>query len=582
MRALFSLPARLHRLPLLLGLFLVIGSGGPPAWAQDSLGKLRVQLSWVHQAEFAGFYMAEELGYFADEGLEVTLVEADGKSNPLAELQSGRADVALGTVSNALLTSSADRPLVNVAQIFPEPALILMCRSSAGVMTPADIIGKRISTGEAGDGEIIRAMVNRISPGDTTTRYLSHQPGSMPLLDGSCECMGGMTYDEYWRAVAQGVAVHDLLLLRPGNYGIHDLEGGVYALRDRLQSPQFTRSLVAFTQALRRGWLEAKNSPTQALTTVMQRNPSLDATHQRAMLESLGQMIRPDIGLLKLDAFEAVVRSSEQNFPGRIRDPDGVSRLWTHAVWNKLGGEEGAGGGLTEATTHYVRSVVRNPWFNRLYTIGALVYALAATLIAIEYGYDLWGRLIIAYLSCMGGGIIRDYFIGGDRLPLKFIVDPTLPLCVLALVVGVTLLEAHRRDLKRPPFLRRLGNLPEYFGFGTISMGGAAIAINAGMPLIWVPLCAAVSIAGGGVLRDIVINREPVNFRGKIFEEVAILGGACMVGLLKLADHVEWSPVPTYLALLFPFVIVISVHALVIRRGILYPAWLGAPKKSSP
>jgi NitT/TauT family transport system substrate-binding protein len=186
---------------------------------------------------------------------------------------------------------------------------------------------------------------------------------------------------------------------------------------------------------------------------------------------------------------------------------------------------------------------------------------------------------VVAYLTCMGGGVIRDYFIGGERLPLTFIADPTLPICIGVMVILITLINSWRPEIGKNRILHRFVNLPEYFGFGIVAIYGALVSINAGMSMLWVPLCAAASIAGGGILRDIVINREPVNFRGKIFEEAAMAGACVLIVLLFIADRFEESPVPVYCAILAAIVFTIGLHATINRHEWRYPPWLGGPEK---
>ena len=252
-------------------------------------------------------------------------------------------------------------------------------------------------------------------------------------------------------------------------------------------------------------------------------------------------------------------------------------RIWTHSIWNESQHHQG----LTPATRHYLKSLGSSAWVTWLFILGLMVYALAGTLTAIDYGFDLWGRLVVAYLTCMGGGVIRDYFIGGERLPLTFIADPTLPFCVLIMVITITLVNSWKPELGKNRLLHRCVNLPEYVGFGIVAIYGAIVSINAGMSMLWVPLCAAASIAGGGILRDIVINREPVNFRGKIFEEAAIAGAIVLVVLLYIANHFEESPLPVYLAILVSITFTIGLHTTINRKEWRYPPWLGGPDKSA-
>jgi uncharacterized membrane protein YeiH/ABC-type nitrate/sulfonate/bicarbonate transport system substrate-binding protein len=554
-------------------LFLLCASG----LLAEPARELKVQLGWAHQASYAGFYMADSKKYYEAKGLDVVLVEGSGQINPLRELQAGKVDVAVSQMNDALLNNSADKPVVNIAQIFSDSAMLLICRGGPNLKEAKDIVGKRIAVAEWGDADLVRAMIQNISPGDSLTRYVPRSPGQMAINDGSADCMSAVSFNGYWSALETGLHAKDLFLLKPRDFGIQDMGDGLYVLRERLESAEFRKMISEFLAATIMGWKDAKTDRSQALTITLQQNPKLDYFHQQNMLETVLDLVPGNVGLLNLNDYSRVRDSAKLNFPNQIPEISLKENVWTHSIWS----ESQHQGGLTPATLHYLKTLSDSTWVTWLFITGLMVYALAGTLIAIDFGFDLWGRLVCAYLTCMGGGVVRDYFIGGERLPLKFIADPALPICVLILVVSVTLLNSWKPELGKHRTLHRFVNLPEYLGFGIVAIYGAIVSINAGMSMLWVPLCAASSIAGGGILRDIVINREPVNFRGKIFEEAAIVGAIVLVGLLYVANHFEGSPVPVYLAILTSIVFTISLHTLILRRGWLYPAWLGGPDKSS-
>ena len=544
------------------------------AWAAP-LEALTVQLGWVHQANYAGFYMAEAKEYYESRGLDVTLVQGGSNVNPIEELQAGRVDIAVSQLNDALLKNTPNAAVVNIAQIFSDSAMLMICRGGPHLTEAKDVIGKRIAVANWGDADLVKAMIQQISPGDQTTRYVQRAPGQISIKDGTADCMSGVIFNGYWSAVETGMGAKDLLILKPKDFGIRDLGDGLYVLRDRLKSPAFRKKLSEFVEATIMGWRDVKNERAQALTLILQKDPKLEYFHQQNMLESVLNLIPTDIGLLHLDDFQGVFASTEKNFPNQMKSLPDDQRIWTHAIWNQSQHQQG----LTPATRHYLKSLGNSTWVTWLFILGLMVYALAGTLIAIDCGFDLWGRLVVAYLTCMGGGVIRDYFIGGERLPLKFITDPTLPICVGIMVVSITLINSLKPEIGKNRILHRCVNLPEYFGFGIVAIYGAIVSINAGMSMLWVPLCAAASIAGGGILRDIVINREPVNFRGKIFEEAAMAGAIVLIGLLYFANQYEETPVPVYLAILVAIVFTIGLHTTINRHEWRYPVWLGGPEK---
>ena len=134
---------------LLLALFIT------PAWAEKT--ELRIQLQWQHQAQFAGLYMAEERGYFEDEGLSVTLIEGGPGVNPLTELEEGRVDAAISWLANQHSHHTNEAvSTINVAQILNIPSLVVLCRLETGVLRAEDLKGQRIGIWDLGDKAIVK------------------------------------------------------------------------------------------------------------------------------------------------------------------------------------------------------------------------------------------------------------------------------------------------------------------------------------------------------------------------------------------------------------------------------------------
>src|ERR1041384_2151554 len=132
-------------LTMLFGV-LPASAGGPA-----ELPLVRVQLHWMHQAQFAGLYVANALGYYEREGIRVELVPGGPGVEPLEALAQSRVDVAIGWLSGALDAREKGRDVVNIAQLFKRPATILVCRRDAGIRRPADVRGKRIGVWNLGD-----------------------------------------------------------------------------------------------------------------------------------------------------------------------------------------------------------------------------------------------------------------------------------------------------------------------------------------------------------------------------------------------------------------------------------------------
>eukprot|EP01037_Dinobryon_pediforme_P040746 gene40746-50064_t len=179
--------------------------------------------------------------------------------------------------------------------------------------------------------------------------------------------------------------------------------------------------------------------------------------------------------------------------------------------------------------------------FKVLVYLGVFTFALSGVLEAINRHYDLWGRLILAFLSGVGGGTLRDLIIGGDRLPFYYVKDITYPLGILIVVLITTVIVLMYEDAPQSKTFKTIKKYADILGFSMLAITGAVISISAGLPWFWAPICAALTCAGGGMLRDIVINQEPSTFKGVIYEEAAIVGALFLVGGLMISNHFEYT-----------------------------------------
>jgi len=557
---------------VLVGLcFWLLSSGSAVA---DTPSPLKVQLLWYHQSQFAGLYVAQARKHFEAEGLEVEFLEGGAGINPLAVLQRGEADIALSWFSNAWQRSPAEPAVTNVAQIFSGSALAVVCRISAGVYTANDIIGKQIGIWELGDEHVVQEMLRLLSIPLADVELVMQAPNGADLISGKLPCVTAMNYNEYWKILDAGIPATDLLIVSPEIFGIAHVEDGLYVLTERLESPEFREELARFLRALRRGWQEARIAPTLAIETVQRIAPDLNREHQRHMLETVLSitMDDEDFGRLDLARYESAKRTLLTH-GDTVGEPQ---LIWTHAISNQLLEMDGKNSALTYATRHHVQSIMAHPAFNFFLLFGVLVYALSGLLEAVNRGYDIWGRLILAVMSGLGGTTLREFLIGGDRLPLYYVANLVYPLSILALVIVVSVITFMFKNMHKSATFKSVKNYADIVGFSIMAMTGAMVAIVANLHWIWVPICAALTCAGGGMLRDIVINREPATLKGVIYEEVAVLGSFVMIAGLVIANLFENSAMPVYLSLAASILSIIALRLAIYKLHWRYPGFAKA------
>lgn len=320
-----------------LALLLLFAASGSGLCAQKQPAKVRVVLSWLDQAQFAGFYMAQEQGYYAKAGLDVEIISGGTDLRPLQALQGGECDFAVMMLAEGLSGRSRGTPLVNVAQLMQTSSLMLVARSDSGIRTPRDLDEKRVSLWFGGLDLAPRALFRRyrIDP------VLVPQGQSMELfLRGAVEASSAMWYNEYHTLLASGLNPDELVTLFLRDEGLNFPEDGIYCLRPFLREhPELTQ---AFVQATLQGWQSAFEQPEKALRLVLARmradNRAANTAHQRWMLDRMFDMMVPQhdrsgrtrpSGVLSIEDFERVlwVLTEEGYVRKNIRYTDFVKEL---------------------------------------------------------------------------------------------------------------------------------------------------------------------------------------------------------------------------------------------------------------
>jgi NitT/TauT family transport system substrate-binding protein len=221
------------------------------ASTSGSTSLLKVQLKWLDQAQFAGYYVATDQGYFAKRGLVVRTMPGSAMLDPMQSLANGSADVAQASMDQAQRASVGGKRYVNIAQIFQDPGSLLICRIRRGFNSANDLHGARVIA-NAGRQDLVASTFAHIFPDGGKPVFIDPSGDDVQnLADGQADCLWGTTFNEYWRARDLGLNVFTVL---PQDYGVVDIEDGLYVDESRLSSPEFRTQLVGLVEGLRDGW----------------------------------------------------------------------------------------------------------------------------------------------------------------------------------------------------------------------------------------------------------------------------------------------------------------------------------------
>jgi NitT/TauT family transport system substrate-binding protein len=238
---------------------------------------------------------------------------------------------------------------------------------------------------------------------------------------------------------------------------------------------------------------------------------------------------------------------------------------------------EGSRGPLGPAGLDHLQRLAESRRYLHLYVMGTIAFAIAGFLRAVERRYDIWGAFVLTLLPAVGGGVIRDLLIGGERLPLGLLQDPLPLVLVLAVVLlGTTLSRLISPRQLAAPIWGRLLTVFDSIGLASFAVIGTRVALLAQLSWWWLPVAAALTCSGGGVLMDVVSGREPRSFQGEPYEELAILGSLVLVLLWSFAGRLEPLTWPVTAAMACSWWLVFLSRLLVVGLG--WRSWrLGLP-----
>ena len=315
-------------------------AGAVGAQAADSL---TLQLKWVTQAQFAGYYVAKDKGLYTEVGLDVTIKPGGPDINPSQVIAGGGADVVLDWMPSALATREKGVPLVNIAQPFQKSGMELTCRKETGITKPADFKGKTLGVWFAGNEYPFLSWMSTLglktdgSPGGVTV--LKQGFNVDPLLQKQADCISTMTYNEYWQVIDAGIPADQLVVFKYEDQGVATLEDGIYTLEKNLKDPAMVDKLARFVKASMKGWDWAVAHPDDAAMIVLNNDETGAQTekHQKRMMGEIAKLVgKSDKGTGYLDeaAYDRTVKIllAGGSDPVISKAPQGA---WTHDIWEK-------------------------------------------------------------------------------------------------------------------------------------------------------------------------------------------------------------------------------------------------------
>jgi NitT/TauT family transport system substrate-binding protein len=280
---------------------LVLAACAPAAAPPAELTKVTIQLQWVTQSQFAGYYAAKAKGFYADEGLDVTIKEGAVDIVPQQVLATGQSEFAVAWVPKALVTREQGAKIVNIAQVFQRSGTLQVSWADSGITKPEDWKGKKVGTwGFGNEFEVYAAITRAGLNKDTDLTIVSQSFDMSGLLNREIDAAQAMTYNEYAQvletvnpATGELYKPEDLVVINYNDVGTAMLQDAIWAREDWLGDAKNQDIAVRFLRATFKGWVFCRDNFDECVQIVLDAGPTLGKGHMTWQLNEINKLIWP-------------------------------------------------------------------------------------------------------------------------------------------------------------------------------------------------------------------------------------------------------------------------------------------------
>ena len=290
---------------LVFGL-VAAGCGNDDDEEVQEIHDVSLQLQWVPQSQFAGYFAAHALGFYHDVGLNVTIIDGAVDIVPATVLDSGGADFAISWVPRGLVPREEGLNITNIAQVFQRSGTLQVSFAEAGIAGPADLEGKLVGNwGFGNEFELFAGLVSVGLDPQSDVTLVQQDFNMTALINGDIDAAQAMTYNEYAQVLetvnpdtGELFQPEDLSVIDWNDVGTAMLQDAIWADADKLESDAEYRDIaVRFVEASLRGWIHCRDNFQQCVDIVVAASPPVGGpAHQAWMMNEINALIWPSPG----------------------------------------------------------------------------------------------------------------------------------------------------------------------------------------------------------------------------------------------------------------------------------------------
>jgi NitT/TauT family transport system substrate-binding protein len=316
---------------------LLAACGGQGSIApQETPTAVTLNLQWVTQAQFAGYYVALDKGWYLEEGIELTIRPGGPDISAIDSVRAETAQFGTSLLADIIVANEKANDIVSIAQIQQSNGLLLIAKKDSGIQQPKDFVDKKVGVWLGNWEAQFNALIAKEGLGANDFTLVSQGFSMDAFINGDLDVASAMIYNEYYTVLESGIDANEITIINYADYGL-DFPGDVLFTSSKIaqENPDLC---VRMLRASLRGWQYAIENPEEAVDIVLKYDRSGIQTrdHQLAMMREISKLVQVGIRPLGYTDRADVRRTIDTLFSYNVLttsfDPD---TIFTNAFWEQ-------------------------------------------------------------------------------------------------------------------------------------------------------------------------------------------------------------------------------------------------------
>lgn len=288
-------------LQLVLAFLLIVpfltacGGNAPAAPTQPALTPITLNLQWVTQAQFAGYYVALDKGWYTEEGIDLTIRPGGPDISAVESVRTGTAQFGTGLFADIVVNSQQSNDLISILQVQQTNGLLLLAKKSSNISKPSDFSGKKVGVWLGNWEAQFDALIAKEGIAPDSFTLISQGFSMDTFINDELDVASAMIYNEYYAVLESGIKAEDINIINYADYGL-DFPGDVLFTTKQIakDNPDLCLRMV---RASLKGWQYAVAHPEEAVDIVMKYDKSgvLTREHQLSMMNEIAKLVQVSI-----------------------------------------------------------------------------------------------------------------------------------------------------------------------------------------------------------------------------------------------------------------------------------------------